>query len=145
MDKHQKPEPLYAAPVRKRCPVCGEISYSSAGIHPQCAVDQCDAERMKSVTIGRVQSPETERMSTFHVWIRPVGEACRVRVDGKENCKWLFARLIDMVGFEECRDLTCSPDGQYTFNVLFGADLTTLSLTKLLRGLPQVELMSQPE
>ena len=44
---NRKPLPLYGHPVREHCPVCGEVSYSAAGIHPQCAVQQADAKRMK--------------------------------------------------------------------------------------------------
>lgn len=44
---NRKPAPLYEAPHRKRCPVCGERAYSQAGIHPQCSVQQADSERMK--------------------------------------------------------------------------------------------------
>jgi hypothetical protein len=38
--------PALIAPVRERpkCPVCGKVSYSSAGIHPQCAVNRADAK-----------------------------------------------------------------------------------------------------
>jgi hypothetical protein len=45
---HHKPKPLMT-PVshEKRCPVCGEPSYSKDGIHPQCASSQADAERLK--------------------------------------------------------------------------------------------------
>jgi hypothetical protein len=48
---HRKPEPLYEAAVRVHCPVCGHVSYSPAGIHPQCAVrasDQIQVERLKA-------------------------------------------------------------------------------------------------
>lgn len=45
---HSKPAPLYSIPARTLCPVCGTPTYSSAGIHPQCAVERADAERMKS-------------------------------------------------------------------------------------------------
>jgi hypothetical protein len=45
----QKPQPLYSQPLRECCPVCGRVSYSAAGIHPQCAVQQADAKRMKRV------------------------------------------------------------------------------------------------
>ncbi len=31
------------------CPVCGEKSYSAAGIHPQCSVKQADEQRMEVV------------------------------------------------------------------------------------------------
>ena len=30
---------------RKHCPVCGQVTYSRDGIHPQCAVQQADAPR----------------------------------------------------------------------------------------------------
>ena len=46
---NRKPQPLYAPQVRKRCPVCGEVSYSAAGIHPQCAMHQADAEHLKRI------------------------------------------------------------------------------------------------
>lgn len=48
----RKPQPLYAPPFRSHCPVCGEVSYSAAGIHPQCAMQQADVKRMK-----RIKSP----------------------------------------------------------------------------------------
>ena len=39
--------PALVAPVRERpkCPVCGKVSYSAAGIHPQCAANREDAGR----------------------------------------------------------------------------------------------------
>ena len=42
-----KPIPLYFPPAKKLCPVCGSVSYSSTGVHPQCAMEQADAPRMK--------------------------------------------------------------------------------------------------
>jgi len=45
---HKKPEPLSPLPPgRKNCPVCGEISYSKEGIHPQCAQTQADEKRIE--------------------------------------------------------------------------------------------------
>lgn len=55
----RKPEPLYESPPRKRCPVCGEITYSSAGIHPQCAVHQADSKRMAKVKSAAATAPKT--------------------------------------------------------------------------------------
>ena len=37
-----KPKPLFDGVSPNVCPVCGKSSYSAAGIHPQCAVKQCD-------------------------------------------------------------------------------------------------------
>ncbi len=48
---NRKPQPLYLPSIRKYCPVCGQASYSAAGIHPQCAVQQMDAKRMKQVKV----------------------------------------------------------------------------------------------
>src|SRR5437762_13685930 len=39
---HKKPQPLYDCAIRPLCPVCGHVSYSSAGIHPQCAMRAAD-------------------------------------------------------------------------------------------------------
>lgn len=43
----KKPRPIDEAPDRVRCPVCGEVSYSRSGIHPQCALKQADLKRLK--------------------------------------------------------------------------------------------------
>ncbi len=44
--KHDHP-PLSPLSTRVRCPVCHEVVYSRAGIHPQCAVRQADPPRPK--------------------------------------------------------------------------------------------------
>lgn len=41
----KKPDPLPAKP-RRLCPVCGMVSYSAGGTHPQCAEEQSDAARV---------------------------------------------------------------------------------------------------
>jgi hypothetical protein len=41
----KKPQPLIPARIRNRCPVCGEVSYSRSGIHPQCSVRKADEKR----------------------------------------------------------------------------------------------------
>ena len=44
--ENSKPEPLLVAPsLGTVCPICGKKSYSAAGIHPQCAMQQADAPR----------------------------------------------------------------------------------------------------
>jgi hypothetical protein len=47
MSDNKKPTPIIAEPGKKICPVCGKPSYSSAGVHPQCAVRQADASRQE--------------------------------------------------------------------------------------------------
>ena len=48
---YKKPVPLLLvdAPPRRLCPVCGAVSYSRGGIHPQCAERRADAPRMERV------------------------------------------------------------------------------------------------
>ena len=48
---YKKPVPLLLvdAPPRRLCPVCGAVSYSREGIHPQCAERRADAPRMERV------------------------------------------------------------------------------------------------
>jgi len=41
----KKPTPVIAEPNTKKCPVCGQRSYSPGGIHPQCAMVLADAPR----------------------------------------------------------------------------------------------------
>jgi hypothetical protein len=49
----KRPEPLYEAKQRPKCPVCGQTTYSRAGIHPQCAQDRADERRMEVVKAKR--------------------------------------------------------------------------------------------
>jgi hypothetical protein len=44
---------------RKRCPICRQTVYSSAGIHPQCAIKQADPWRPASGT--PTPAPELEQ------------------------------------------------------------------------------------
>jgi hypothetical protein len=43
----KKPVPATLHREIRLCPVCGQVSYSKNGIHPQCAVAQADAPRRK--------------------------------------------------------------------------------------------------
>ena len=44
----KKPELIYFPANRKFCPVCGQVSYSLSGEHPQCASNRIDlAKRAK--------------------------------------------------------------------------------------------------
>ena len=47
--QHKKPVPLVTGSPRPICPVCGQTSYSRAGIHPQCAVKQADNKRLERI------------------------------------------------------------------------------------------------
>jgi hypothetical protein len=46
---NKKPQPLVFGKKHDPCPVCGEISYSLGGVHPQCAARQADEKRMSRI------------------------------------------------------------------------------------------------
>ena len=47
----KKPDPLPtgASKPPRVCSVCGSVSYSVGGIHPQCAEEQADAKRVARI------------------------------------------------------------------------------------------------
>ena len=54
----KKPSPIFTRPTGKACPVCGKRTYSQAGIHPQCAVDQADATRVQALKAERKRTAD---------------------------------------------------------------------------------------
>jgi len=57
----RKPFPVIAGGNQNLCPVCGERSYSAAGMHPQCGQQQADAARKKEIAAEKTaeeNSPE---------------------------------------------------------------------------------------
>jgi hypothetical protein len=49
------------ASTRVRCPVCHEVVYSRAGIHPQCAVRQSEPIRTKTKgQVAPLAEPDAE-------------------------------------------------------------------------------------
>lgn len=53
--QHKRPTPLIEQPPRPRrvCPVCGAVTFSRSGIHPQCAAQRADASRMARVKAAK--------------------------------------------------------------------------------------------
>jgi hypothetical protein len=61
---NRKPEPLlFQATAGRRCPVCGEKSYSATGIHPQCAVQQADAPRQRQLADAKRRNREQAELN----------------------------------------------------------------------------------
>jgi hypothetical protein len=84
-------------------------------------------------------------MSLFHVWIRPLSNACRVRVDGMLNARWLLNRLSESFVFKNSEPLddntktACS-----SFQVQYSSEMSGPKFAKLLAGIPEVYLMLEP-
>lgn len=56
---HKKPPPLYHAAYKPLCPVCGHVSYSSAGIHPQCAVHTADLKQVERIKARKLKESKS--------------------------------------------------------------------------------------
>lgn len=73
--QHKKPVPMIeeGSKPRRVCPVCGSVSYSRQGVHPQCAREQADAARMTLVKQARAAaqaSAPTASLRDRSPWLR---------------------------------------------------------------------------
>mgnify|MGYP002836257161 FL=1 len=85
-----KPTPELGDRDRKRCPVCGEPSYSTAGVHPQCSVKQADAERSQKLKESRLagEANQAESKSTGPSRWQKVCPNCRAFLHvRKKHCE----------------------------------------------------------
>lgn len=74
---NKKPVPLLLvdAPSRRLCPVCGVVSYSREGIHPQCAERRADAPRMERVIADK--KVDERKVKAENSWlVRPWHKRC---------------------------------------------------------------------
>ena len=71
--------------VQGACPVCGIVSYSRGGIHPQCASQQADAPRVerlkaaKKVEKVKVKTPKPRALGNWQKRCPKCGVAAHVR------------------------------------------------------------------
>ena len=80
---YKKPQPLLSNKAHESCPVCGEISYSVSGVHPQCSVEQADAKRMKR---GAKDQKKPKPVSTAKPWQRICPKCKAVQHVRKKTC-----------------------------------------------------------
>jgi len=84
-------------------------------------------------------------MNPFHVWLRPVGDFCSVRVDGIENARWLLGRLSQSFVFK-----TFEPFGETmgssmcSFQIPNNPPLSRFKFERLLAAIPEIRLMLEP-
>lgn len=84
-------------------------------------------------------------MNSFHVWVRPLGETCRVRVDGIRNAEWLLAKLAYGFVFKTAEPIKEDPHSSCcSFRVAYGSLVSYRGLEKLLAGLGEVVMMTDP-
>ena len=70
-DKHKRPVPITPKTETKVCPVCGQSSYSVAGIHPQCATVLADAPRSERLRAAKKSNAEKKvKPSPSRSWLK---------------------------------------------------------------------------
>lgn len=82
---NKKPEPLFSSTSRAVCPVCGETSYSCAGIHPQCAMLAADQVRSDRIKAQKRAEPETPKPLRWHE--KPCPKCQAVQHVRKRTCE----------------------------------------------------------
>ena len=82
-------------------------------------------------------------MTTFRVWLRPLGGASKVRAEGLDNAHWLRQLLIDR-GLTVTQPTPADIAGHYVFRVTHAAQTSHADLVRFLAGLAEVKLMVDP-
>lgn len=84
-------------------------------------------------------------MNVFRVWLRPLGNSSRVRVEGNENAHWLIGRLSQAFVFKSSAPIREEGVGCCcSFEVPYGRQTSRGTLEKLLAAIPEVALMADP-
>jgi hypothetical protein len=84
-------------------------------------------------------------MTPFRVWLRPLGENCRVRVDGIGNAKFLLTQLNKSPAIKAIGNVEVEIDSpQCTFLVPYHPSLSLGTFQRMLAAIPEVRLMLEP-
>jgi len=84
-------------------------------------------------------------MSAFHVWLRPLGEICRVRVDGRKNANWLLDRLARSFVFKNSEPVREEGNTSFcTFLLPCNSQVSHSGIERLLAKIPEVTLNTEP-
>ena len=84
-------------------------------------------------------------MNRFRVWLRPLNNGCKVKVDGIKNAKWLLNRLSQSFIFKSSEAM--NEDEFFpacVFAVPYGSQMSDSMFWKLLRDISEVDLMPEP-
>jgi hypothetical protein len=83
-------------------------------------------------------------MKPFRVWLRPLDDFCRVRVESIENAKWLLIQLSESFVFKTFEPMM--EDGgssSCTFQVPYNPPLSRSGFKRILSAIPEVRLMNE--
>ena len=82
-------------------------------------------------------------MEQFKVWLRPMGNSCKVKVDGSQNAEWLRGKL--MAKALECSDAEqLAGTSCYVFVATFKSQITEFEFRTLILHMSEAQLMLDP-
>ena len=85
-------------------------------------------------------------MNAFRVWIRPLGDASQVRVEGNENVDWLLGRLSQSFVFKSSAPVQQEKGTACcTFEVAYGSQTSRSTFERLVSTIPEVTLVAWAE
>lgn len=114
-----------------------------ANVQDSTSTVQQDAKTRASLS-GHL-SIRSKTVNTFRVWIRPLGSACRVRVDGIKNTGWLLDRLGQAFVFKTSEPVSEDEASSCcNFRVAYSSQMSRRGLERLLAAIPEVNLMLDP-
>jgi hypothetical protein len=84
--------------------------------------------------------------TSIRVWVRSLGNSCRIRVESMENARWLLEHLAENHALPGLTQVEIQPteDG-CLFQISNTSQRTLATLEHSLRQIPEVELMLSPE
>jgi len=84
-------------------------------------------------------------MDRFRVWVCPLVNSCRVRVEGKQNADWLLSRLSHSFAFKTCEPISADDSSLCcSFRIMYTSLMPRLTFDRLIASIPEVALMSEP-
>jgi hypothetical protein len=85
-------------------------------------------------------------MIAFDVWLRPLGNVSRVRVDESQNATWLLDRLHGLAKFGSTQPMSETGESRVcSFEVTYEPPLSRSAFEQLVTGIPEVQMMRLPE
>ncbi len=84
--------------------------------------------------------------SPIRVWVRTLGNSCRIRLESQDHAQWLLAQLRERNALIGSDDVQIHPtDSGCRIQIPNAAERTLTTLETALREIPDVELMLSPE
>jgi hypothetical protein len=81
-------------------------------------------------------------MNAFRVWLRPLENTFRVRVDGLRNAQWLLNRLGRSFVFKTAEPMNEDETSSCcTFRLAYNSQMSPRGFERLLAAIPEVQLM----